>query len=499
MTILRASTPGQADSASDERWTAGVAIGGIPEKVVKPWKLPPQQKYILRNANIVDPVDGAVHEGMTVTLEGGIIRSVSCRESESDADAHDDGHDAVEVDVADKYLCPGLIDCHVHLSAVPGSPDLDGVFGGQTASHLRQPFVCSQTLNRGFTTVRDCGGATLALREAIDDDVFPGPRLFLANRALSQTGGHGDRRGRHNRHEPLCCGEITGPGVVCDGVPDCTRAAREQLRTGADFVKIMVGGGVASPTDKLGNTQFTAEEVRAICEVARSYGTWVTAHAYTPQAIRHAVENGVMGIEHGNLMDEATARFMAERKVWLTPTLVTYDALGSDKYRGFLPEENARKNQRAYSLSTSLLNPASTLLRWLIRLPLKVLDKGLESLKIALDAGITMCYGSDLLGPLTAEQSREFGIRAQVMTSKQVLQCATVNGARMLRQENFLGQIKQGYAADLLVMNGNPLDDVSLLDRPDVNVLAVVKNGRVYSSRWSNLPEDVVISKGYLE
>ncbi|KAL0942740.1 amidohydrolase [Colletotrichum truncatum] len=431
----------------------------IPEKLIKPWKLPQRHTYLFINANVIDTAEGTVVENSAVKIRNGLIERVG-------ADAVANLDDAIVVDLKGKYLLPGLIDCHVHVSSVPGEAGLNGGFDmDATVSHLRQSFVVGRILSKGFTTVRDTGGATLALKEAIQDGVFPGPRLFIANQALSQTGGHGDRRGAHD-HQKLCCGSTAGLSAVVDGVPECIRATREQLRTGADFIKIMVGGGVASPTDRIENVQFTADEIKAISEVARSYGTWVTAHAYTPRAIRHAVENGVTGIEHGNLIDKETAEFMAKRGVWLTPTLVTYDAMGSDKYTGFLPPENQRKNQ-------------------------EVLEKGLESLRLAADAGVTICHGSDLLGPLQAEQSREFGIRQRALSNKQVLQSATVNSARMLRQENFLGQIKAGFAADLLILNGNPLDDVSILDEPEKNVLAVIKDGRVYTSRWSKLPEDV--------
>ncbi|KAK1675110.1 amidohydrolase [Colletotrichum godetiae] len=444
---------------SPRQWMAD-SEDAIPEKLIKPWKLPQQNTYIFNNANVVDTAKGRVIKNTSVKISNGLIESVGGSPADST------GNDAIVVDLQGKYLSPGLIDCHVHVSSVPGEAGLNGGFDmDATVSHLRQSFVCGRILSKGFTTVRDTGGATLALKEAIQDGVFPGPRLFIANQALSQTGGHGDRRGAHD-HSGLCCGGTSGLSNVVDGVPECIRATREQLRTGADFIKIMVGGGVASPTDRIENTQFTADEIKAISEVARSYGTWVTAHAYTPRAIRHAVENGVTGIEHGNFIDKKTAEFMAENDVWLTPTLVTYDAMASDKYKGFLPPANQQKNQ-------------------------EVLKRGLESLKIAAAAGVTICHGSDLLGPLQAEQSREFGIRQQALSNMHVLQSATVNAARMLRQQDVLGQVKEKFVADLLILNGNPLDDVSILDEPEKNVLAVIKDGRVYTSRWSKLPEDV--------
>ena len=167
----------------------------------------------------------------------------------------------------------------MHISAVPGEKNLRDLFGlDVTVSTIRQPYVCQKMLQRGFTSVRDCGGASLALKEAINDGVIQGPRLFIAGHALTQTGGHGDPRGPHN-HDDCCAGTVMALGRLCDGVPECIKAAREELRTGADFIKIMAGGGVASPTDKLENVQFTAEEVRAISTVAKNSNTYVTAHA----------------------------------------------------------------------------------------------------------------------------------------------------------------------------------------------------------------------------
>lgn len=432
-------------------------------KLVKPWKLPRQKTYLFTHASVVDPVKGVIIPNTTVKIADGIIASMT-PSSDSEHDIINNEKDGMTVvDLSGKYLSPGLIDAHVHLTSVPGSASLQDSFAtDSTTLTLRQPYATTQTLLRGFTTVRDCGGASLELKEAIADGVFPGPRLFIANHALSQTGGHGDRRGPHDHHSQA----TAGLSVVCDGVPDCIRSAREQLRTGADFLKIMVGGGVASPSDRLEHVQFTADEIRAICDVARSYGTWVTAHAYTPAAIRHAVDNGVTGIEHGNFIDADTAAYMKERNVWLTPTLITYQAMASDRWAGFLPRENADKNRQ-------------------------VLARGLESLEIAASAGLNMCYGSDLLGPMTVEELGEFAIRRKVLSNVDILRAATVNPAHMLRQGHFLGQVVQRFAADLLIVNQNPLEDVTVFDRPDQSVLAVIKDGRIYHSRWSKLPPDV--------
>lgn len=236
----------------------------------------------------------------------------------------------------------------------------------------------------------------------------------------------------------------------------------------------MAGGGVASPTDPLGGIQFTPEEMRAITTAASDAGTFATAHAYTPAAIRRAVEAGARGIEHGNLIDATTARLLADNGVYLTPTLITYAAMADPKYAGFLPAANQAKNAA-------------------------VLTQGLQSVRLAHEAGVRMCMGTDLLSFLGAEQLGEFGLRARVLPAAEVLRHATVNPARMLGREGALGQVAEGFAADLLVLNADPLRDVTVFERPDKHLLGVIKEGRVYASRWSKLPVDVEPRRTLLE
>jgi imidazolonepropionase-like amidohydrolase len=441
------------------------------ERLIKPWTPRKQQNYAFQNVSIVDVASGTILSNRTVKTSNGFIESIHSNESEYVVVPSTND---IIVDLKGKYLCPGLFDNHVHLAAVPGEADLGSLYALDTnIVHMRQAYVCQEMLRRGFTSVRDCGGATLALKEAINDGVIQGPRLFIAGHALSQTGGHGDTRGPHTHSE--CCGSaLMALGRICDGVPECIKAAREELRTGADFIKIMAGGGVASPTDKLENVQFTGEEVRAISEVARNANTYVTAHAYTPRSIRHAIDNGATGIEHGNLIDASTARYMALKDCFLTPTLITYATMASDEFPGFLPVEGEAKNEA-------------------------VLRAGIASLKIASEAGVTICFGTDLLGPLGVAQSREFGLRAQALSAGDILRSATINPARRAGLEGFLGQVKEGFAADLLILNGNPLEDVGMLDEPEKTVLAVIKEGRVFHSRWSRLEQDVLPSSSNIE
>ncbi|KAL1856552.1 hypothetical protein Plec18167_007324 [Paecilomyces lecythidis] len=431
----------------------------VSDEVTVPWTPLPQPRYILSGANLVDPLQGKVIENATIHLFQGLVVSVNGKREEWESDLN-----AVKVDLQGKYVCPGLIDCHVHLAAVPGGKDLrDMKSMNPSVSLLRQPQVCKSMLERGFTTVRDCGGALLPLKQAIEQQVHLGPRLFIAGHALSQTGGHGDMRGQLDSDE-CCGGTAQSVGRVIDGVSDCYKFTREELRQGSDFIKIMGGGGVASPTDKIENIQFSDDEIKAIVTVASNAGTYVTSHAYTPQAIQQAIKLGVLGIEHGNLIDEETAKLMAEKGVFLTPTLITYATMA--QFKEFLPQASAQKNQ-------------------------EVLEKGLNAIKIAANAGVTICFGTDLLGPLHFAQSREFGLRRQVQSSKDILQSATVNAARMLRQDKFLGRIAPGFAADLLILDANPLEDITILDVPDRHVLATVKDGRVLASRWSALKTDI--------
>ncbi|KAM3484168.1 hypothetical protein MY8738_002436 [Beauveria namnaoensis] len=439
--------------------TEKTSPAALSNEVTIPWTLPPPPRYVLTGANLIDPVQGKVVKNATVHLHNGLVKSVNGDPSEWESDSS-----ATKIDLGGKFVCPGLIDCHVHLVAVPGKGGLEAVKDmNMSASLLRQPQVCRSMLEKGFTTVRDCGGALYPLKQAIEEQVHPGPRLFIAGHALSQTGGHGDMRGISDEHE--CCGGTTqGVGRVIDGVPDCLKYAREEIRQGADFIKIMGGGGVASPTDKIENIQFSDEEIRAIVTVATNAGTYVTTHAYTPTAIQQAISQGVMGVEHGNLIDEKTAKLMAEKGAFLTPTLITYAAMG--EYDGFLPPASAKKNK-------------------------VVLEKGLQAIKIAAEAGVTICFGTDLLGELHFAQPREFGLRSQVQSALQILQSATINAARMLRQDNFLGQVSPDFAADLLILSKNPLQDITILDEPEKHVLATIKAGRVHASRWSKMTTDL--------
>jgi imidazolonepropionase-like amidohydrolase len=431
-----------------------------------PWLRPNIKRYLFRNANLVDPVEGKIRNNVTVTMSNGLFEAVDDSPNPQTPPTTDMPTDTIDIDLTGRYILPGLIDSHVHLQYVPGTTTLSQMkrLPLEVRSY-RTPHLCAAMLARGFTTVRDCGGSSVALKHAIADGIIPGPRLFIAGHQLSQTGGHGDLRDEYDSG-PLCCaGEVFGPGRICDGVADCMRVARDELRQGADFVKILGSGGISSRTDALDMVQFSPEEIRAVVAVAEQSGTYVTSHAYTSAAIRNAVENGAKGIEHGNFLDEGTARLMVEKGVFLTPTLVTYEIMRRKPFCEFLPEESRRKNE-------------------------EVVRAGKESLRIADQAGVVMCYGSDLLASMIQYQTHEFVLRSEVLSATKILQAATVNGAKMLGQERRLGQIKAGYLADMLIVNANPLEDIAVLDDPEKHLLTVVKEGRVVVSRWTKLPEE---------
>jgi imidazolonepropionase-like amidohydrolase len=313
-------------------------------------------------------------------------------------------------------------------------------------------------LRRGFTTVRDAGGANHAFKRAIEEGLAEGPRMFVSGRALSQTGGHGDMRERTDYllAEPVCgcCVRVGALGRVADGVDAVRKAVREELLMGADQIKIMASGGVASPTDPVGALGYSEDEVRAIVAEARSRQTYVLAHAYTPESIQRVVRCGVRTIEHGNLVDDETARVMAEHGAYAVPTLVTYDALSSEGSRYGLPPQSVAKIGDVH-------------------------QAGLRSLEIFKRAGVKMGYGSDLLGESQRLQSDEFRIRAEVLSPAEVIASATVIGAEVLGMENKLGRLVPGAFADVLVVDGNPFKSVDCLLGQGEHIPFVMKGGKI--------------------
>lgn len=409
-------------------------------------------KVLFKNAALLDPLRSDLLEGHHVLVEDRLIREVSDRPIETPADR--------VIDLKGKTLMPGLIDLHVHAVAV----ELDLSAQARMANvlvTLRSTMLLRGMLKRGFTTVRDAGGAGYALKQAIDTGLTDGPRLFVSGRALSQTGGHGDGRARSDYlSDPTCscCVRVGAIARVVDGVDACRKAVREELQMGADQIKIMASGGVASPTDPIGAYGYSEDEIRAIVAEARARHTYVLAHAYTTEAIERAVRCGVRTIEHGNLVDLPTARLMAEKGAYAVPTLVTYEALANEGAQYGLPAASVAKIA-------------------------DVRDAGLRSLAIYREAGVKMGYGSDLLGPSQRLQSDEFRIRAELLGPQAVIASATIVGAEVLGMEGKLGRIAPDALADLLVVEGNPLRDVSCLLGQGEHIPLVMKAGKAEVDR----------------
>jgi imidazolonepropionase-like amidohydrolase len=390
--------------------------------------------YLFHGGKFLDPRQEMLLDGVWMLVEGDRIKEISDRPIASAA--------AARIDLGGRTLMPGLIDAHVHvyLCEVDFHRMADiplTLLALQAAERLRA------MLARGFTTVRDVAGGDWGIKHASETGLIEAPRLFVAGKAISQTGGHADFR-RRTEDGPgcACCSGLTHTSRIADGVDAVIHAVRDELRKGADLIKIMVSGGVSSQSDPLESTQYRLDEIAAACEVAGHWGSYVAAHAYTAEAIRRAVGQGVRTIEHGNLIDEQTARLMAERGAFLVPTLVAYDAL---KRRG-----------RDYGLSAVSLAKNEI-----------VLDAGLRSLELAKAAGVAIGFGTDLIGQLEDDQSREFLIRGEAERPIEVLRAATLVNARILRREGRLGELVPGAHADFLIVEGDPTRDLAVLTRPE--------------------------------
>jgi imidazolonepropionase-like amidohydrolase len=379
----------------------------------------------LKNARIWDgTADDYIAEGDVLCVDGHVaeIGKVTGKADQT-------------LDLGGRALLPGFIDCHFHAYAADADLSrVDALPMSYLAHHAAR--LMGGALDRGFTTIRDAGGADWGLWKAIEEGVMRGPRLFYSGKALSQTGGHGDGRAQHV--EPCGCRHIGGLSQVVDGVDAVRQATREVLRKGAHQIKIFTSGGISSPTDPIWMQQYSSEEIRAIVEEAATRRTYVLAHAYTPGGIAHAVNNGVRSIEHGNLLDEATAALMAINGAFLVPTLITYEVLAKEGATYGMPPEQVEKIA-------------------------SVASQGGEAVKIARKAGVKIGLGTDLLGAMHRWQPHEFRLRGAVDKPLDVLRSATSVNAELLMREGELGCVKIGARADFGVWDGDPLTDLSTI------------------------------------
>src|SRR5712672_2853709 len=354
-----------------------------------------------KNFAMLDPEIGELRGGHELAVEGETIKEVSAKPTKL--------AEASVIDCGRRTLMPGLIDSHVHvvLSEV-ALRNMESI--PLTLMTARAADLMRRMLDRGFTSVRDTGGADWGLKEATEKWLLPGPRLFIAGRAIGPTGGHSDGRRRTDPGARCqCCNALSFSMGIADGVSEVRRAVREEMRQGADQVKIMMSGGVASPYDPLDSLQFSVEDVAADVEEAHAFGRYVCAHAYSVEAITRAAHAGVRTIEHGNLIDDASAKLMASKGMFLIANLVTYYEM--------------KKRAAEYGMSSDMLAKNDL-----------VIDGGLRSLEICKRAGVPVAYGTDLLGQLQVEQSREFIIRAEVQKPIEIIRAATLIGAEIVRQ-----------------------------------------------------------------
>ena len=399
---------------------------------------------LLKNSHIVDGTSADTSDLVDVIIENDRIKEVGPNLTSAAAEV---------IDLAGRTVMPGLIDCHVHVTAALANLGANACLPDSLVT-ARSLVIMRDMLRRGFTTVRDVGGADHGLVQVTREGLFPTPRLVTSGKALSQTGGHGDFRGRFDTNPPagpkIPLGAI---GRICDGEDAVRLAAREELKGGAEFIKIMANGGCASPTDPIHFLGFSRQELLAVVEEAANAGTYVSAHLYTDQAIRRCVECGVHSLEHCNLIEKETALFAASRNAIAVPTLVTYDMLASEGAAKGFPADSIEKVKMVH-------------------------QAGIDSLSIMREAGLTMAYGTDLLGDMHCHQSEEFVIRGQVLPAQEVIASATHNAAKLLRMEGLIGTVKANAYADLIVVNGNPLEKLSLLTQQGAHMPIIMKGGR---------------------
>jgi imidazolonepropionase-like amidohydrolase len=404
------------------------------------------EALVLTHATLIDCTGADPRPDMAVVVGEGIIRKVAPSRSLRRP------RGAQVVDLADRTLMPGLIDAHVHLGITETS--WEQVQREPAAVYaLKVSRVIEQTLDAGFTTVRDAGLVDGGFAQAVEHGYLRGPRILPSGAPISQTGGHGDWRARYQDHWPEAVPGLVAPPALCDGVEEVRRAARQQLRRGATQVKVMASGGAMSPSDDIETTQLTVEELAAAAYEAKAAGRYAMAHTYSPGSIRNAVEAGVRSIEHGNFLDEETAALMKAQGAYLVPTLATYELI--DRF-------GEQYGVSAFSMQKIRLAKA----------------RGAESVRIAVAAGVKIGSGSDLLGPMQPFKTLEFSLKAEILGPMAALVSATRTNAELLCLADRTGTVEEGKWADLIVVEGNPVENIDVL-REAGNVRLVVKRGEV--------------------
>jgi len=409
-------------------------------------------QLLFRNFSLLDPRWDEPRGGYEVLVEGEHIKEVSAKPIKTRGAQVVDGG-------GKRTLMPGLIDCHVHVFLTEVNiRHLESI--PLTLLTAKSAELMRGMIDRGFTTVRDTGGADWGIKTAVESGLIPGPRLFISGRAIGPTGGHSDSRRRTDvAAAPCgCCNAMVYCMAVADGPDEVRRLVREQMRQGADQIKIICSGGVASPYDPLDSLQFSEAEIAAATDEAKNFGRYVLAHAYTPEAITRAVTNGVRTIEHGNLIDEKSAKLLKSKGGYMIANLVTYFSMKDRAAQFGMTAEMLAKNDI-------------------------VMEGALRSLEICKKAGVKVGYGTDLLGALQVDQSLEFTYRAKVLKPIEIIRQATTIGAEILRMEGKLGVVAPGAYADLIAIDGNPLKKLELFLDQGRHLPMIMKAGKFHKNK----------------
>lgn len=423
---------------------------------------------LFTNVRVFDGVHEALRGPMHVLVSDGKIQKVSAEPISVSTAPTDAGAGTLVIDGQGKTLMPGLIDAHWHTMLVRPSP-VSVITRDAGYTNIVAGVEASDTLMRGFTTVRDLGGSAFGLKLAIDEGVVAGPRIYPCGAMITITGGHGDFRQTFELPRrvdgPPSRIEALGGAMIADSPDEVRLRVREQLMLGATQIKLTAGGGVASPHSPLDVSTFTEPELRAAVEAAENWGTYVTVHAYTPQAIQRAIAAGVQCIEHGHLMDEETAKLMAEKGIWLSTQPFTEEGAaifppGSEQFAK--KQEVVAGTDRVYTLAKKYR--------------------------------IKTAFGTDIL--FSQAEARRQGTHLTRLlrwyTPAQILIMATGTNAQLLTLSGprnaypgKLGVIEEGALADLLLVDGDPIADIRLIEDPARNFVVIMKNGRVYKDTVS--------------
>lgn len=447
---------------SSAAWLAGgigIAVLAFSQEPVPTSPGPPAPVTVFSDVRIFDGKNGELSPPSHVLVRGNLIERISADPIPTDRRA-----DTVLIDGGGKTLMPGLIDAHVH-TMMESIPLMKGLTSDIGYANLVAARAAEKQLLRGFTSVRDMGGASLSLKQAIDEGLVAGPRIYPSGATISQTGGHGDFRFPNevprDSAAPLTYLERSGMTIVADGADEVLKRSREQLMKGATQLKLMAGGGVSSNYDPLDVAQYTEAEFAAAVSAADNWGTYVTVHAYTPKAIRTAVGAGVKCLEHGQLIDEDTAKLLAEKGVWWSLQPFMDDPEAPSTFPEGSP--NRIKQLEMYAGTDT-------------------------AYRLAKKHGIRTAFGTDILfSPANAGgQNAQLLRLAKWFTPAEILVMATSTNAELLAlcgQRNpypgKLGVVEEGALADLLLVDGNPLEDLPLVADPEKNFAVIMKDGKV--------------------